>query len=177
MSLITVTSPLSALNPKVWVEEGRLHARTNLFLMILCLFFWQRTVIVDRRERTVLVRSRFLWLLENTRVIPFSEIDHLYYRYNRVSTGWDMMGRDTDSLESFSVGLSLEDGSEVNLLAFRGDGTGMTGVSGVLMGDSLVDTEGDQEGASLGFVDQLQRFTGKSLGKRRRFGYEKNDFR
>lgn len=170
MSLVAITSPLAALNPKVWTEDGQLRARTNLFIQILCLFFWQRTVIVDRRERTILVRNRFLWLLERTHVYAFGDLSHIDYKFSSMSTGWDMFGRDTGSLEKFIVSVTTREGEPIELFAFRGDGTGMTGVTGVMLGDSLVDYEGDQAGKSLGFVEQLQRFTGLSLGKKYNWG-------
>ena len=51
--------------------------------------------------------------------------------------------------------------------AFRGDGHGMTGVSGVLLGDSAIDTGGDQADASLSYVDLIQNYTGKTLSRPR----------
>lgn len=170
MSILAITSPLAALNPKVWTEDGQLRARTNLLLQILCLFFWERTVIVDRRERTILLRNRFLWLLERTHVFAFGDLSHIDYRFASMSTGWDMFGRDTDSLEKFTVSVTKHDGETIELFAFRGDGTGMTGVTGVMLGDSALDYEGDQADKSLGYVEQLQRFTGLTLGKKYSWG-------
>lgn len=174
MSLVAITSPLAALNPKVWTEDGRrLFARTNLFLQILCLFFWEKSVAIDRDERTVAVRRRFFWLIERTTVYRFEDISHILYKYRSVSLGWDMFGRDTDRAEAFDVGFELEATDslgrrdEILLFAFRGDGHGMTGVSGVLLGDSAIDTGGDQADASLSYVDLIQNYTGKTLSRPR----------
>lgn len=171
MSLVAVTSPLSALNPKVWTEDGRLlYARTNLFLQILCLFFWEKIVVVDRDAETVTVRRRFFWAITREKTYAFSEISHVLYKYRSMTLGWDMFGRDTNRAEAFDVGFELFDRDEVLLFAFRGDGHGMTGATGVLLGDSVVDTGGDQADASLGYVDLIQNYTGKTLSKPKVFG-------
>jgi hypothetical protein len=54
------------------------------------------------------------------------------------------------------------------LISFRGAGSAHTGALGVLMGDSVVDFQGDQGSRSLGFIDALQAFTGIGLSKRSR---------
>lgn len=165
MSLGVLTSPLSAINPKIWFADGVLHARTNLLLQILCLFFWKKRVEVDPATSTIRIYKRYLWILESTTEISFSEISHLEYRYGSLTTSWDLFGNSLDRVEAFTVDLALHDQSEVRLLSFRGDGAVRTGMIGVALGDSVIDAQGDQEQRSLAYIDFLQELTGKGLSK------------
>jgi hypothetical protein len=167
MSLITVTSPLSAINPKVWWEGPALCARTAMLLQILSLFSWCKTVSVNPRAKTVSIQWRYLWLLRHRRAIHFNDISHLDYQYSSLMTGWNWMGQETDAVESYTVALVLESREEVTLMRFRGEGARHTGWGGVLLGDSIIDVEGDQQARSLNFIDSLQELTGKGLSKPR----------
>jgi hypothetical protein len=167
MSLVTVTSPLSAINPRVWWEGPTLCARTALILQLLCLFFWSKEIRVNPRAKTVSIQRRYLWFLRHRRAIHFNDISHLDYQYSSLMTGWNWMGQETDALESYTVALVLESREEVTLMRFRGEGSRHTGLGGVLLGDSLIDVEGDQQARSLNFVDALRDVTGKGLSKPR----------
>lgn len=171
MGFLEVTSPFSAVNPKVSFEDGVLRARTNLFLQVLSLFSWNKRVVVDAEARTITVKRRYLWILQSETEIGFDDISHIEYRYGSLTTSFDWLGNAQDVLESFSVDLALHDGSEHRLFSFRGDGARSTGAVGVLLGDSLVDYQGDQAKRSLSYVDALQELTGKGLSKNARGRY------
>ncbi|MFO0553392.1 MAG: hypothetical protein U0271_33720 [Polyangiaceae bacterium] len=163
MGYLVVESGFSALNPKVWFDEGKMLARTNLLFQVLSLASWCKHVEVDPKARVVTVRRRFLWLLERTTEVPFAEISHIAYRYGSLATSWDILGRVHDSLESYSIALVLTDGSEVSLFSFRGEGSASTGLSGMLLGDSLIDYQGNQGARSLAYIDALQELTERGL--------------
>lgn len=163
MGFIVVESSFSALNPKVWFDDGKLCARTNLFLQVLSLGSWKKLVEVDPQARRVTIHRRFLWILERTVEISFDEISHIAYRHGSIATSWDILGNVHDSLEAFSVDLVLHDKSEARLFSFRGEGAHSTGVTGMLLGDSLIDHQGDQGARSLAYVDAIQELTGKGL--------------
>lgn len=165
MSLISISSPFSSLAPKVWVEDECLIARTSLVSQIFMLGSAARRVTVDPRDDTITIESRALWLWHREETLHFADISHFEYRYGSLSTSWDLLGNVHDSLESYSVTATLHDRSEVFLIAFRGAGSVTTGVTGVLMGDSIVDYEGDQASSSLSYIDSLQAFTGIGLSK------------
>jgi len=57
----------------------------------------------------------------------------------------------TDSVENYRIGLVLNkpDGERVHLFSIVGEGARMTGPLGVLMGDSPIDFQGDQQRQSL----------------------------
>jgi hypothetical protein len=163
--MVVWTSPLSAVNPRVWQDKEVLCARTSLLLQVLCLFFWCKTVRVNPRSRTVSVQWRYLWFLRHQRAIHFKHISHLDYRYSSLATEINWLGDTTDAVESYAVALVLEDRSEVTLMKFRGEGARTTGLAGVLLGDSLIDVQGDQGDKSLRYIDALQEITGKGLSK------------
>ena len=165
VSLISISSPLHTLAPKVWVEDGCLVARTSIASQIFLLGSSSRRVTVDPRADTITVEARNLWALRSEQTIHIRDISHFEYRYGSLATSWDIVGNIHDSLESYSVSASLYDRSEVFLIAFRGAGSANTGVLGVMMGDSLVDYEGDQGATSLSYIDSLQSFTGKGLSR------------
>jgi hypothetical protein len=170
MSFVTVTSRFSAVNPKVWIDGDALHARTNLFLQLLCLFFWCKTVVVDRRARVMTIHWRYFWFLRRTGDIAFDDITHFEYRYGSIATAWSWFGHVHDSLEQFSIDAALTDRTEMRLFSFRGQGAHQTGAVGVLLGDSAIDFQGDQGARSLAYIDLLQEFTGKGLSRFSRGG-------
>lgn len=174
MSLVTLTSPLHAIAPRVWWEEGRLHARTSMFWQGASLGAWRKEVIVDPAQRAVVVATRTFWLATDERHVPFDAISHVAYRHAGLATGWlgpfagSRSGEATDGVESYSVALVLHDRDEIHLFSFMGEDARQTGVVGVLLGDDVVDVRGDQQESSLRYVDALMELTGKGLSSRSR---------
>jgi hypothetical protein len=167
MSLLEVKSGLLALSPRIWQKSGRLHVSTNWLLQLLTLGSYARTVIIDRKRRRIEVGVRFLWAWTRHRLIPFASIDHIGYRYGSVATSLSSIDAEpTDRVERFVVELVLDGGERVRVASFRGEGSEMTGLGDVLLGDSLVDHAGDQEERSRSFIEQLMDITGLPLGKR-----------
>jgi hypothetical protein len=165
MSLVTITSPLSAIAPRVWWDGPRLCARTSLFWQGVSLGAWRREVVVDPDDRAVWITTRRFWVSTDEVRVAFDSISHIEYRYGGLTTGWNAFGQAHDGLESFSVALALHDRSEIPLFSFQGEGSHATGATGVLLGDSLVDVRGDQQEQSLSFIDSLQQLTGKGLSR------------
>jgi hypothetical protein len=165
MSLVTITSPTHAFAPKVWWEGDCLHARTSLAVQTIALGTVRKEVIVDPHAREVVVRTRTAWFFPSERVVPFDAISHVAYGYGSLVTSFNIFGHAHDSLESFSVGLALHDRDEIHLFSFSGGGAKATGAMGVMLGDDLVDVQGDQQGKSLSYVDALMELTGKGLSK------------
>lgn len=166
MSLFEITSPLHAINPKVWNEGRSLHAKTARTIQLLLLGFWCKTVVVDPVQERILITKRYLWFLKSESAYRFSEVSHFDYGFSSLATSWSIFGEATDQVESYSVALVLHNRKEVPLLAFRGEGSIRTGMSGVLLhGDSFIDLQGDQGQKSLRYIDLIQDLTGKGLSK------------
>jgi hypothetical protein len=175
MSLVTVTSPMAALTPKVWWDDGRLCARTSMVWQVATLGSWCQEVIADPEERVVTVRRRYLWLATSTMEVPFDAISHIEYRHVGVATDWFggsrrmvLHGGKSDGVESYSVSLALRDRDEIHLFSFQGEDSVHTGAVGVLLGDEILDVRGDQQEKSLNYVDALQVVTQKGLSSRSR---------
>lgn len=166
VSLYVLRSSLFDLSPRVWTEGDQLHARSSWLLQALCLFAIRSDVHVDGRRRTITLERKTFWFLRRLQLVRFARVRHVTYRFARVVTdcsGW--IGA-TDQVESFAVGLALRDpDEELALLRFRGLGSIGTGVSGVLMGDEIVDVEGAQGHSSALFVEGLQKLIGVGIGE------------
>jgi hypothetical protein len=165
MSLWSQKLPFLSLKPKVRMEGEALTARSSLLVQLLLLFSYCKRVRVDARRQTVTIEWRFLWLFRRRKEVPFARIERILYEASDMGTSWSLFHGRTDSIERFSVGLSLTDPWEkVHLFSFTGEGSVETGWSGVIWGDdSMVDFRGDQAEASGSFVDLLQKLTGKPL--------------
>ncbi len=166
MSLFEVKSSALTLGPRVWHQGGRIYIRTNLLLQVLALGSYARTVVVDPEMRRVDVGVRHVWAWARRRFIPFARVDHIDYRYGGLPTAFGLFHGATDRVERFLVELVLDDGERVPVASFRGEGSAMTGLGGVLFsGDSLIDHAGNQDDSSRALVDVLIDAIGVPLGK------------
>lgn len=166
MSLFEVKSSALTLGPRVWHQGGRIYIRTNLLLQVLALGSYARTVVVDPEMRRVDVGVRHVWAWSRHRFIPFAHVDHIDYRYGGLPTDFGLFHGATDRVERFLVELVLDDGERVPVASFRGEGSAMTGLGGVLFsGDSLIDHAGNQDDSSRALVDVLIDAIGVPLGK------------
>jgi hypothetical protein len=71
---------LLRIAPKIEVKGDRVSGCTPWLAQALVLFFYNRAVIVDRHRRHVLVATRWFWLWQVTRTIPFDRIARIVYR-------------------------------------------------------------------------------------------------
>ena len=167
MSLFEVKSSAFTLGPRVWHQGGRIYIRTSLLLRVLALGSYARTVVVDPAMRRVEVGVRHVWAWSRHRLIPFARIDHIDYRYGGLPTDLGLFnGVTIDRVERFLVELVLDDGERVPVASFRGEGSAMTGLGGVVFsGDSLIDYAGNQDDSSRSLVDVLIEAIGVPLGK------------
>lgn len=166
MSVQEVKTGLLTLAPRIWQRSGRLHVRTHWLLQVFALGSYMRTVVIDRKRQRVEVGVRRLWAWTRHQLIPFARIDHIAYRYGSQATDMDVFADAHDRIEKFVIELVLDDGERVRVASFRGEGSEMTGLGGVLLGDSPVDYSGTQEESSRSFVEHLMEYTGLPLGKR-----------
>jgi hypothetical protein len=143
--------------PRYWVDGQRLYATTSRVLQALSLFSYGRRVVVDRRLKRVMIRTRSCWARVRRDSLRFDEVGHVEYRY----TGFG-------HLECFVISLvPVGERTAMDLFAFSGEGTNegmaLPGIDDVTL---FVDLHGDQEAASLGYVELLCRFLGVPLGPR-----------
>jgi hypothetical protein len=164
VSIWSLTVPWLAIKPTVRFHQGVLAARTPFILRLASLFGYERKLLVDTVRRNVWLRIRRYWLFREEQQVPFAAIEFIHYEYSRVSTdvsrAWHGPSL-ADSFNWFTVALAVKGRTDPLLLfRFAGEGAVMTGASGVLVGDSIIDIEGDQESASKDFVGHLRRCLG-----------------
>lgn len=165
--------PFLATGPIVEVEPQVIRARTSNVMLALTLGAWRDAIVVDSRTRTVRIRRTRLWGFSSVRTIPFSEIGAVAYGLIDGSVGSAFTG-ERDGPETFDVALTLHSGEEVPLMRFSGDGEYVADQSFVTewLQDQyreLTDVRGDQQEASLGFVELLCARIGVPLGSSRYF--------
>lgn len=151
-----------ALCPRIHHEDGRLVATTAWRLRVLLLGTVLRTVIVDRDQRSIAVRSRYLWVFRRNRRIPFSSVQSVTYGYEDWSPD-SMLAYAHDSFDWFTVGLRLSDDSEITLFNFLGEGTFSNSSpipDWMYAEDYALDLAGSQESESRAFVDVVAKLVG-----------------
>ena len=162
MSLLTLTSGILAIKPKVSVQGDIIHARTSLILQIVLLFSHSKHVRVDPATRTIQITRRWLWIISSLTIIPFDRVCYILYDIRSFGTSWSFftnegLGR-TDEIERYKVGLALKNPPKnLWLFGFTGEGAVETGWVGTIFGDDdAIDCRGDQDEASYSFLNLLQ---------------------
>lgn len=170
MSLYRAQSSLLSVAPRVSRVGTAIVVRTAWLWQLLSLFLYLRTVRISPALRRIDIDTRWLWLWHRHHIVHFDAIANIEYSFHSVGTSWVWFWRwgieRSDQVESFRVGVALRDSGQVIPIAtFRGEGSSMTGLTGVLLGDSLIDAEGTQEDASRQFVELLERTLEVPIGR------------
>src|ERR1700744_2017667 len=71
---------LMHIAPKIDVQADRISGCTSGVAQFLLLFFYSRAVTVDRRKQRVAVTTRWFWLWNVERSIPFDRVARIVYR-------------------------------------------------------------------------------------------------
>jgi hypothetical protein len=66
--------------PNIEVQGDRVSGCTPWLAQLLVLFFYCRSVTVDRRRQRVLVTTRWFWILNYSQIIPFDRVARIVYR-------------------------------------------------------------------------------------------------
>lgn len=153
-----------AIKPEVSVEGDKLIACSSLAFKLITLFTYITCVTVDKRINFVTIEKRYVWFFTSKQIIHFNNIKKIAYTYGGYMTDFNSRLQKSDEIDEFTVSLELvRPPSSVKLFSFIGEGAVDTGITGVLLGDDLVDCCGDQEERSLSYVELLMAFTGKRL--------------
>jgi hypothetical protein len=132
----------------------------------LSLFSYDRHLIVDPSTQVLWLLTRRHWIRSTFDVVPFRKVIHVIYKFARLPTWIGIVPRAefTDSVNWFEVSLSVDGRADpLKLFRFAGEGSETTGLLGAILGDTLVDMEGDQEVASRDFVGKLTKIIGVPL--------------
>jgi hypothetical protein len=105
------------LAPKIEVKADHVCGSTPWIVQLLVLFFYSRTVTVDRRRHRVLVATRCFWLWNIERTIAFDRVARIIYRAQgmpSLSTVRYLSLRNTDLCDSafFFISIAIKDAAE-----------------------------------------------------------------
>ncbi len=162
---MALVSRLFSLGPRVQKRAGRLIAASGWRSQALTLWSTYRQVVVDPNVQAVIIRGRIFWLIPRIRRIPFQAIRAVLYSYSDVnptsSFAWAY-----NTVDLFTVGLRLLDGSEVTLFRFFGEGEFVN--EGIFPDwfyweDYLLDQVGTQENESRVFAELVSKMTGAPI--------------
>src|ERR1700738_5034632 len=81
-----------SVGPRIAKKDGKLVARTSLWVGLFSLGVSWRRAIVDPKHKKVTIRRRLLWFWKRERAIPFRWIESIRYGYNDLSgnSSWPM---------------------------------------------------------------------------------------
>ncbi|MBU2709566.1 hypothetical protein [Zooshikella harenae] len=149
MSLVSYNSSLFSFSPTIEVDEDLITIKSSKALQLLTLFLLIESVIIDRKNKKVIIFHRFCYFFTSKIIIAFAEIDYLDYSFSDFATGWGLSLDEggitkTDTIEKYTLSVSTKQGEKYKLCSFSGEGAKMTGLLGVLTGDDLIDFSGTQ---------------------------------
>ncbi|MBN1907473.1 MAG: zinc ribbon domain-containing protein [Deltaproteobacteria bacterium] len=75
--MLSIKLSFLQISPKVWSDDNHLYARTAKVYRLLCLFFYSRTVIIDRIKKHIEVKTKAYWFVTSKRYIPFNDIKYI----------------------------------------------------------------------------------------------------
>jgi hypothetical protein len=103
--------------PNIEVQGDRVSGSTPWLAQLLVLFFYCRSVTVDRGRQRVLVTTRWFWILQFPQSIPFNRVARIIYRAQgmpSLSPYRYLSLRDTDVCDSafFLISIAIKDAAE-----------------------------------------------------------------
>ena len=69
-----------SITPNVEVQADSVHACTSRLARLVWLFSYSHCVTVQRHLERVVISTRWLWLWQRVRVVPFERISRIIYR-------------------------------------------------------------------------------------------------
>ena len=106
-----------SIAPNIEVQGDRVSGCTPWLAQLLVLFFYSRSVTVDRRRQRVLVTTRWFWILQFPQTIPFNRIVRIIYRAQglpSLSPYRYLSLRNTDVCDSafFLISIAIKDAAD-----------------------------------------------------------------
>ena len=186
MSLVVSRFEDLSICPELRFKNDILHARTPFKVRLLSLGAYDREVEVHPKAGYVFLKRRRWWGEYEKHTIPFRKIAYVDYKFSRLPRTFAVSGVRApaghrtdatspvaDQFECFTVSLVLTEiqdqeskrSKRITLFRFLGEGSAITGLRGVLFGDTILDFAGVQEEESRVFAEALAELIGVPLGK------------
>ena len=77
MSIYSFQFSFLQTSPKVWSDNNHLYARTSTFYRVLNLFFYSRTVVVDRIKKYIEIKIKTFWFFTSKKYISLDDIEYI----------------------------------------------------------------------------------------------------
>ena len=162
--ITSLKTPFLDTCPKVWANKNYLYARTSKFYRFLNLFFYSRTVVVDRVKKQIEINVKRFWFFTSKRSIPCNEIK--YIDLERKEKNMFGLVHPQGFTETWYVQVMRKNSSDpVILFTFKGDGGGD--------GTAVVprDWVGMQYEKAFRYAELVSRYTGAQLFKDNKIEY------
>jgi len=157
------------ISPKIWSDKNYLYARTSKVYRFLNLFFYSRTVVVDRIKKHIEIKIKTFWFLTSMKYIPFNEIKYIDLKRERnESDNMFALPRTGAIAEKWYVqAIRKNSPYPENLFRFIGDG----GADGYWDNVKWIDFAGMQYEKALSYAELVSRYTESQLSKDSKIEY------
>ena len=163
---------LFAICPRIRKNSGSIIASTAWRVQVVLLGMLYRRVEIEPASKSILMVSRYLWLIRRRRTIRFADVHAVTYGYEDLSGEAAYFSYGHDSFDWFTVGLRLHDDTELHLFNFLGDGTYTNHgplPDWVYWDEFTFNITGSQEKESRVFVDLLAKMLDVKVVPPRRY--------
>jgi hypothetical protein len=111
------TMTLLHIAPKLEVKPDHISGGTPWVAQLLVLFFYSRAVLVDRKRQRVVVKTRWFWIWNVERTVPFDRVARIVYRAQglpSLSLARYLSLRNTDMCDSavFYIAIAIKDAAD-----------------------------------------------------------------
>jgi len=157
------------ISPKVCSDKNYLYARTSKVYRFLCLFFYSRTVVVDRIKKYIEIKIKTFWFFTSKKYIAFNDIKYIDLKKERnESDNMFALPRTAATTEIWYVQVIRKDSPyPENLFRFIGDG----GADGYWDNIKWIDFVGMQYEKALNYAELVSRYTESQLFKDTKIEY------
>ena len=166
MSIYSFQLSFLQTSPKVWENENQLFARTSLLYRVLNLFFYSRTVVVDRIKKHIEIKIKTFWFFTSRKYIPLDDIKCIDIE-KRKKGGFGFTPEQDIVDKLYVQVIRKKNQSPVKLFRFVGDGGEYDRWGGSL----LFDVEGMHYEKALNYAKLVTKYTGSQLGEEHKIEY------
>ncbi len=167
--MLSLKLPFLQTSPKVWSDKNNLYARTSKVYRFLTLFFYSRTVVVDRIKKHIEIKIKTYWFFTSQKYIDFNDIKYIDLKKDKnESDNMFALPRTAATTEIWYVQVIKKNSPyPENLFRFIGDG----GADDYWSNIGWIDFVGMQYEKALSYAKLVSRYTESQLFKDTKIEY------